>query len=93
MLERAGAGDEDAFRRLVEPHGPHAVGLFLRAAASWRPDRRFALAPTRANGHPAFVCSLDGQSAGVIVLAQEAGRLGAITHFLDPSVYEYFTRG
>lgn len=88
---------DDAWLRMPpaqhEYHGPRAIGEFLRAATSWRPHRPFTLTPTRANGRPAFICALEGQAAGVIVLDPRAGRLGAVTRFLDPGVHAYCTAG
>jgi len=54
------------------------------------------LAPTRANGQPAFGCYLpDSQAAilhsyGLLVLTLGAERISAITWFADSSVFPQF---
>ena len=75
------------------PHeylGPAAVAGFLRASAAWRGQRELRLVPTRANAQPAFATYLAdpgdaaGRPTGLLVLTLSAGRIGAVTRFLDP---------
>lgn len=83
---------DDAWLRMPpaqhEYHGPEAIRRFLETATRLR-AQDFVLTPTRANRQPAFLCSLDGRSAGVEVLDSRADRLTAITHFLDADVHRY----
>jgi RNA polymerase sigma-70 factor (TIGR02960 family) len=66
-----------------EYHGTPAIAAFLRASAGWRAGRPLHLLPTRANTQPAFLCELDGRSAGLIVLTLTGDRVQGITRFLD----------
>lgn len=65
-----------------EYHGVAAIASFLRASAAWRAGRRLELRPARANGQPAFTCSIAGEPAGVVVLTLAGDRLRGITRFL-----------
>ncbi|WP_404804810.1 sigma factor [Microbispora sitophila] len=76
-----------------EYHGVVAIASFLRASAEWRAGRRLELGPTRANGQPAFTCSLDGEPTGVIVLTLSGDRVRGITRFLDGRLQEHFEAG
>jgi RNA polymerase sigma-70 factor, ECF subfamily len=79
----------------VEYQGHAAIARFLhdRAALRGRPLR---LAPTRANGQPAFGCYLpDAETAiarpyGMIVLTVAGDWISAITWFGDGSVFPHF---
>ncbi|SIR91543.1 RNA polymerase sigma-70 factor, ECF subfamily [Microbispora rosea] len=73
-----------------EYHGVAAIASFLRASAEWRAGRRLKLEPTRANGQPAFTCSLDGEATGVIVLTLTGDGVRGITRFLDGRLQEHF---
>ncbi|MEV4320913.1 sigma factor-like helix-turn-helix DNA-binding protein [Microbispora rosea] len=73
-----------------EYHGAAAIASFLRASAEWRAGRRLKLEPTRANGQPAFTCSLDGEATGVIVLTLTGDGVRGITRFLDGRLQEHF---
>jgi len=87
---------------LTMPPAPHeyqgrkAIAAFLRVTAAWRAGRRIGLAPTRANGQPAFGASLTegngspGRAMGLYVLTLRADRIGAITHFLDSRLLASF---
>ena len=78
-----------------EYQGHAAIARFLddRAAVRGRPLR---LAPTRANGQPAFGCYLpDAETAiarpyGMIVLTLTGDRISAITWFGETSVFPHF---
>jgi RNA polymerase sigma-70 factor (TIGR02960 family) len=78
-----------------EYQGHAAIAGFLhdRAAVRGRPLR---LAPTRANGQPAFGCYLpDPETAiarpyGLMVLTLEGDRISAITWFGDSAVFPHF---
>jgi RNA polymerase sigma-70 factor (TIGR02960 family) len=78
-----------------EYQGHQAIAAFLhdRAALRGRPLR---LAPTRANGQPAFGCYLpDAQTAiarpyGLMVLTLEGDWISAITWFGDSRVFRHF---
>ena len=79
-----------------EYQGPSAIADFLRASATWRAGRRFRLAPTRANGQPAFGCYL-AESAeptaypiGLLVLTLAGDRICAVTRFLDEGLPRRF---
>ena len=79
-----------------EYQGPAAIAGFLRASAGWRAGRRFRLAPTHANGQPAFGCYL-GEAAeptaypvGLLVLTLAGDRICAITRFLDEDLPRRF---
>jgi RNA polymerase sigma-70 factor (ECF subfamily) len=78
-----------------EYQGHAAIARFLhdRAVRRGRPLR---LAPTRANGQPAFGCYLpDAQTAiarpyGLMVLTLQGHRISAITWFGDSSAFPHF---
>lgn len=80
-----------------EYHGTEAVAAFLRVSIAGRAHRRIELAPTRANGQPAFTCllqSTDGaamEPSGVIVLTLSAGQIAGVTRFLDRGLPAVFT--
>jgi len=79
---------------LAMPPAPHeyqgkaAIAAFLSASRHGRGGRRFVLAPTAANGHPAFGAYLradDGAltPVGILALETSEGRIVRITRFLD----------
>ena len=80
------------------PHeylGPGAIGTFLRISNDWRGSRPLTLAPTRANGQPAWSCVLtapDIESApgSIIVLTLRGDRISRITRFLDDALLPRF---
>jgi RNA polymerase sigma-70 factor (TIGR02960 family) len=78
-----------------EYQGHAAIAAFLHDRAALR-GRPFRLAPTRANGQPAFGCYLpDSESAiarpyGLMVLTLEADQVSAITWFGDSGVFPHF---
>jgi RNA polymerase sigma-70 factor (TIGR02960 family) len=78
-----------------EYQGHRAIARFLRDRAILR-GRPLRLAPTRANGQPAFGCYLpDAQTAtarayGLMVLTLEGDRISAITWFGDSRVFCHF---
>jgi RNA polymerase sigma-70 factor (TIGR02960 family) len=82
---------DDAF--LTMPPAPQryvgrgAIAEFLRASISWRPDRPVRLAPTVANGQPAFTVTMTEpvRAGGVLVLTMRGGRISGLTRFLEPS--------
>ena len=69
----------------MQCRGPADIVAFLRERRFWGPD--LVLAPTRANGQPAFVYSRrDGAaepsgSGGVMVLTVADGRVTGLTRF------------
>jgi RNA polymerase sigma-70 factor (ECF subfamily) len=74
------------------PHayqGPDAIGAFWRASAAWRPGR-LRLEPVGANGQPAFAVTIDGEAAGLLVLALEGGRVAAVHRFVDGGLNRRF---
>jgi RNA polymerase sigma-70 factor (ECF subfamily) len=79
----------------LEYQGDTAIADFLRDRAALR-GRALRLAPTRANGQPAFGCYLpDAQTAtarayGLMVLTLHGDRISAITWFGDTSVFAHF---
>jgi RNA polymerase sigma-70 factor (TIGR02960 family) len=79
----------------LEYQGDTAIADFLRDRAALR-GRALRLAPTRANGQPAFGCYLpDAQTAtarayGLMVLTLQGDRISAITWFGDTSVFAHF---
>ena len=82
---------------LTMPPAPHryrgraAIGAFLAASAASRGGRRFRLEPTRANGQPAFGCSLDGVGpVGLLVLTLRDDRISVVTRFLDDDLPRRF---
>jgi len=78
-----------------EYQGHAAIAHFLRDRAARR-GRPLRLAPTRANGQPAFGCYLpDAETAiahpyGLMVLTLGGDRISAITWFGDSSVFPHF---
>lgn len=81
---------------LAMPPAPHvyegmdAIMGFLKTSFAWRGDRFRHLAPTRANGQPAFVFYMaetpesgSARANGVIVLTLCEGRIRGVTHFID----------
>jgi len=71
-----------------EYQGRDAIGVFLRD----REVRRGAplrLAPTRANGQPAFGCYLGREPRGLLVLTLDGDRIAAMAWFAD-SLFPYF---
>jgi RNA polymerase sigma-70 factor (TIGR02960 family) len=78
----------------LEYEGAEAIAAFFRAW--YGGGRGFRLVPTRANGQQAFGCYLKAIDApiarahGILVLTLASGRISAITHFLDSSVYPFF---
>jgi RNA polymerase sigma-70 factor (TIGR02960 family) len=78
-----------------EYQGHAAIADFLHDRAALR-GRPLHLAPTRANGQPAFGCYLpDAQTAiarpyGLMVLTLRGDRISAITWFGDSSVFSHF---
>ena len=76
----------------LEYQGRDLVARFY--ANLFRPARRYALVPTRANGQPAFGFYLrdtsgDRQGTGLMVLTLTGDRVSAITRF-DESVLPSF---
>jgi RNA polymerase sigma-70 factor (TIGR02960 family) len=78
-----------------EYQGHAAIAGFLRDRAALR-GRPLRLAPTRANGQPAFGCYLpDAQTPiahpyGLMVLTLDSDQISAITWFGDSSVFSHF---
>jgi RNA polymerase sigma-70 factor (TIGR02960 family) len=78
-----------------EYQGHAAIAGFLQDRAALR-GRPLRLAPTRANGQPAFGCYLPdahttiARPYGLMVLALEGDRVSAITWFGDSSVFPHF---
>jgi RNA polymerase sigma-70 factor (ECF subfamily) len=78
-----------------EYQGHVAIARFLRDRADLR-GRPLRLAPTRANGQPAFGCYLpDAQTAiarpyGLMVLTLDGDQISAITWFGDSAVFPHF---
>jgi RNA polymerase sigma-70 factor, ECF subfamily len=78
-----------------EYQGHTAIAGFLRDRAALR-GRPLRLAPTRANGQPAFGCYLpDAQTAtarayGLMVLTLQGDQISTITWFGDSSVFPHF---
>jgi RNA polymerase sigma-70 factor, ECF subfamily len=90
---------EDA-RIVMPPHptwysGRDQVELFLRSTPL-RPDRRWKLVPTSANGQPAFAAYRWNEQAGMFtphgisVLTMRDNQIEEITAFLDPELLEHF---
>jgi RNA polymerase sigma-70 factor (TIGR02960 family) len=71
-----------------EYQGHGAIGEFLQGREVRR--GRLRLAPTRANGQPAFACYLQSQPYALFVLALEGDKISAITWFGDSSVVTPF---
>jgi len=78
-----------------EYQGHAAIASFLRDRAALR-GRPLRLAPTRANGQPAFGCYLPdaeraiGRPYGLMVLTIRGDRISAITWFGDHGVFPHF---
>ena len=78
-----------------EYQGHAAIANFLREREALR-GRPLRLAPTRANGQPAFGCYLPdaqtgiGRPYGLMVLTLQGDRISAITWFADSSVLPHF---
>jgi RNA polymerase sigma-70 factor, ECF subfamily len=78
----------------LEYQGRELAGRFLRAVA-FRPDRRFRVVATRANGHPAFgfydVDPMTGvaHANGILVLNLSGDRVNALVRF-DSTVLAQF---
>jgi RNA polymerase sigma-70 factor (TIGR02960 family) len=102
------AGDIDALVALLtddawvtmppgpwEYQGPGTIGAFLRDREARR-GALLRLAPTRANGQPAFAAYLPIPDTGIarqyalFVLSLEGDRISAITWFGDCSVFPHF---
>jgi RNA polymerase sigma-70 factor (ECF subfamily) len=79
-----------------EYHGSAAITAFLRAFAAYRGVRRFHVAPTRANGQPAFGCYLDrpgepaADAAGLFVLTLSGDAIAGLTWFLEADLQRHF---
>jgi RNA polymerase sigma-70 factor (ECF subfamily) len=79
----------------LQYQGHAAIASFLHDRAALR-GRPLGLAPTRANGQPAFGCYLpDAETAvarpyGLMVLTLEGDQISAITWFGDSSVFRQF---
>jgi RNA polymerase sigma-70 factor (ECF subfamily) len=73
-----------------EYHGRPAIAAFLRVSGAWRGARPLRLAPTRANGQPAFGCYIAGAPAGILVLTVHSGGIGGLTRFLDTGLHGPF---
>ena len=75
--------------------GPTAIAAFLHDRALRR-GAPLRLAPTRANGQPAFGCYLPcphteiARAYGLLVITLEGDRISAITWFADNSVFPHF---
>lgn len=78
-----------------EYQGPAAIGALLTDRAIRR-GVAFRLAPTRANGQPAFGCYLPTPPAGIaraygmVILTLDGDRISAMTWFSDVSVFPHF---
>ena len=109
FADRFGAGDvagvvalltDDAWLAMPPaPHeyrGPAAIAAFLRISVQARVRRSITLAPTRANGQPAFCLYADPSGvestdpSGVVVLTMAGSRITRITRFLDGAVPPHF---
>jgi RNA polymerase sigma-70 factor (ECF subfamily) len=73
-----------------EYQGPAAIAAFLRDREVAR--GRMRLVPARANGQPAFACSLLGRPYAFCALTLDGGDISAITWFADASVVRHFER-
>lgn len=80
----------------LEYVGHEAVARILANRFAWRGDAHLRLVPTRANLQPAFGCYIQdphtpiARAHGLLVLTLRAGRISAITRFLDNSVPPLF---
>jgi RNA polymerase sigma-70 factor (ECF subfamily) len=89
---------EDVWLRMppvpLEYQGRELARRFFSQVA-FRPDRRFAMVPTRANGQPAFGVYLGdpltdlGHAMGLLVITLAGARVSAITRF-DSAVFSRF---
>ncbi len=72
--------------------GPHAIATFLSASARGRPGDGYTLLPTRAGGHAAFGCYLEGRARGLLVLIPnlEGTAVTGIARFLDDRLHRRF---
>src|SRR6476469_9042509 len=72
--------------------GPQAIATFLHASARGRPGDGYTLLPTRAGGHPAFGCYLDGRARGLLVLIPnpDGTAVTGIAWFLDDHLERRF---
>jgi RNA polymerase sigma-70 factor (ECF subfamily) len=78
--------------------GPQAAAVLLSVMVFLGGARRFTLAPTRANGQPAFACYAsdaggDAAGAGMIVLALSGDRIAAVARFPDNGLLPRFGFG
>jgi RNA polymerase sigma-70 factor (TIGR02960 family) len=79
-----------------EYHGIDAIRSFLRAAFTYRGERRVHLVPAHANTQPAFGSYMSDRvtpiatPAGLIVLTVAANRIQAITRFHIDALYPRF---
>ena len=65
----------------LEYQGGAAIGAFLRNRQAHR-GTPLRLVPTRANGQPAFECSLpSGEAVGMLVVTLRCDRISAMTWF------------
>ncbi len=69
--------------------GPQAIATFLRSSARGRPGDGYTLLPTRAGGHAAFGCYLEGRARGLLVLIAnlEGDAVIGIARFLDDRLH------
>lgn len=76
----------------VRAEGAEAIARFLRASAAGRGGGKYTLVPTRAGGHPAFGCYLQGPARGILVLVPNHGgdAVVGITRFLDDTLHRRF---
>ena len=72
--------------------GPQAIATFLRSSARGRPGDGYTLLPTRAGGHSAFGCYLEGRARGLLVLIPnlEGTAITGIARFLDDRLHRRF---
>jgi RNA polymerase sigma-70 factor (TIGR02960 family) len=76
--------------------GPDAIGRFLSTVPASGALERFHLAPTRANGQPAFGCYLKdphtpiAHAYGLMVLTLRGDRVAGLAGFADTAVFARF---
>ncbi|MFF1832583.1 hypothetical protein [Paenarthrobacter sp. NPDC058040] len=72
--------------------GRSAVGTFLRASAAGRPGGSYVLVRTQAGRRPAFVCYLQGQARGLLVIEPDpgGGKIASMVRFLDDGLHRQF---
>ncbi len=74
--------------------GQEAIGRFFATIPAGGDLTAIRLVPARANGQPAVAAYLrDGATArayGIMVLTVQAGLIGKITGFADPSLFPLF---